>query len=1039
MPAVYTTEDRAFIGHDLPGICNRAIFCTNTPTSLLAGDRPVLRLIRYATLLGTLRLWVDTADGPLYLEDFASVKCSYRANLAEWELHDSRCPACICLSAGAPEGVEGFALRVQADAPVSLGWRFGGIYTFDDWHWNLTAGKQTELAAADTPAAWYADNAVTLTDGVFKLSAQNGSEGSGIDLAKTTYSEVYLRSSGPACAGENLPCAEGTLAVAPGTDGFIAAGRTVPAAPQEAFAAVLRRHETLQNVFCSRTPDAFLDAQMAVLSAEIDGAWYGQYTVHSNTTWNAPYLGWCNRFGNLLGGWIDRVRTEVAYYCGYVNTTNDLRGAQADPDIKYTVAAKDSRFYGIGHVDRHQMMYNMQTQFFDQAVFAWRMTADETLADLLRRALPYHTRWQDECFDPDNDGLYESVINTWPTDAVWYNGGGSCEETCYAYRSHQAALELAEAVGDTAEAAYHKERIAMIRRGFKEKLWLKDVGYPAMYVEAGGHGRAHRSAWLYNSFMPVDMDLLDPFEAAMCLDYPRWALENVPMPGGGKMLWISNWVPSIWSVRECSGGENFQQAYACFKAGFVDEGCALLSGTLRKEPDVFDMNISPGSIASESASLLARAVICGLHGFRADYPNGNVTIAPQYPAAWENAAIDTALFGCEYRRSGNRITYRFRLAQKAKNIRLVFPLPAAAITGLQGAAYGAVLPGFGSRSVELLLHDTDGGEVSFVLVDPYTPAKPMDIACAPGEVLTPVVDGVTKVYDPQGVLAESAVKDGCATLRLRDDMDGAHMVFLCIGSGEDALWQILRLAMSPTAAHLACREKCRPAPAQDRCEPLALSLPDDVRTIFRQNYYEPRTTMRLSIGSDGYTPWNFPYDRIETPTIGMEKADAVVTDREGAPYRIGSGENNIAFTSLYPQWPDKVTLPVGRKARAVKLLVCGSTNPMQIGIANGVLRFTYTDGSTEELELVNPDNFWALCPYNKPFNNDGKADYDYERDGFCLPETPPDLIHLGENCRAVSLAWQLAEGKELASVTLETLSQEVVIGLMAVTLVDPIA
>jgi len=48
-----------------------------------------------------------------------------------------------------------------------------------------------------------------------------------------------------------------------------------------------------------------------------------------------------------------------------------------------------------------------------------------------------------DCFDPDDDGLYESYINTLPTDSVWYNGGGSVEESSYAYSGHLAAMDMA--------------------------------------------------------------------------------------------------------------------------------------------------------------------------------------------------------------------------------------------------------------------------------------------------------------------------------------------------------------------------------------------------------------------------------------------------------------------------------------------------------------------------------------------------------------------------------------------------------------------
>ena len=1054
MSTRYLPENLAFTASDLPFVCNRPLFCANSPTSVLAGDRPLLRLIRYGTLLGTLRLWLETDSGIRYLDEFSSIKFTYRANLAQWELRDPQCPGLIRISTGAPADTEGFAVHLEADAPVQVCWRFGGIHTFEESHWNLTCHDPEVIGYADTPAEWYAGNTVTCEEGLFTLKATNGSEGSGVmDIngasarTSTSDSTVFLRCSQSAAIDSSLHCVCGKLTLAPDADGWIAAGRTVPEEPQQAFLSALRRHEQLSNIFVSRTPDAYLDTDMASVSAEIDGAWYGQYTVHSNQSWNAPYLGWCNRFGNMLGGWIDRVVTEVEYYCGFINKTNDLRSGDGDPDLRYTEAGPNSRFYGIGHVDQHQFMYNMQTQFFDQAVFAWRMTNDPRLSKLLREALEYHTLWQDECFDSDNDGLYESYINTWPTDSVWYNGGGSCEETCYAYRAHQAALELAEAAGDTAAAERHRSRLALIMDGFKNKLWLKDAGYPAMYVEDGGHARAHRSAWLYNSFMPVDMDMVDEFEAAMCLDYPRWALENVCEPTCGKQLWISNWVPAIWSVRQKSDGENFQQAYACFKAGFAREGYELLTGALHAggfgapfdpaDPEPF----KPCSTASEGASLLARAVICGLHGYRPDMPNDRAVITPQYPQDWDHASLDTSYFHCSYRRSGDTVSYSFRMAQPVGHLELVFPLYADGITGLTGASSYSILPGFGGRKLCLTLTDTDSGEIRFTLVNPSAAVEALEFACAPGDTVAVALAGVTAVYDPQEILSAHSIIDTGASLQLRKDMDGEHTVFLKCGDGDETWWQIVHLQLSATAEELAHKARTAPDLTGSSYLPLEVKqLTDDVRTIFRQNYYTPRDHIHLSVGADGYSPWTFSHWKLSIPEIALDAAGTTVTDRDGAPYRIGSLSNNIAFTSLYPNWPDSVTVPVDRCARAVKALVCGSTNPMQIAIANAVLRFRYSDGSEETLELVNPDNFWSLCAYEGAPSEKGQGtvnDYSYEHDAFCLPETPPDTVELGHQCRAVSLTWQLAEGKKLESVTLETLSQEIVVGLMALTLVDP--
>ena len=64
------------------------------------------------------------------------------------------------------------------------------------------------------------------------------------------------------------------------------------------------------------------------------------------------------------------------------------------------------------------------------------------------------------------------------------------------------------------------------------------------------------------------------------------------------------------------------------------------------------------------------------------------------------------------------------------------------------------------------------------------------------------------------------------------------------------------------------------------------------------------------------------------------------------------------------------------------------------------------------------------------------VDHDYVRDGFALPKVPPTTVQLGKNCRGIVLGWHLRPGVALDSVTLETLLQEVVIGLMGLTVMN---
>ena len=239
------------------------------------------------------------------------------------------------------------------------------------------------------------------------------------------------------------------------------------------------------------------------------------------------------------------------------------------------------------------------------------------------------------------------------------------------------------------------------------------------------------------------------------------------------------------------------------------------------------------------------------------------------------------------------------------------------------------------------------------------------------------------------------------------------------------------------AAHAARTPREVPGGSAWECLDLGQALNGDVRTIFKQQYLLPRPkTCSVRLGTDGYSAWTFPHWREGPPEIGLDLLEPLASGRgrirttQGAFFLRPADGRNIAFTSLWDNWPREVRVPVNRAATSAWLLVCGSTFPMQTRIANARILFRYRDGATETLDLVPPLNFWCLCPW-------GGLDYDPTTEAFSLPAVPPPSVQLGRNCRAMVISWTLRPGIELADVTLETLSQDVVIGLMGVSLAGP--
>ena len=165
----------------------------------------------------------------------------------------------------------------------------------------------------------------------------------------------------------------------------------------------------------------------------------------------------------------------------------------------------------------------------------------------------------------------------------------------------------------------------------------------------------------------------------------------------------------------------------------------------------------------------------------------------------------------------------------------------------------------------------------------------------------------------------------------------------------------------------------------------------------------------------------------------------------GVPFRTPANGQNIAYTSLWDNYPDSITIPLGGHAASAYLLMAGSTNHMQSRIENALVVAAYADGTADTLRLVNPDNW---CPIEQDYFVDGMAFHttaprpiriafgtgtvsrDLGRE-FCMDEVYGRPIPGGA---AQMLRMPLDAAKELRSLTLRTLSNDVVVGLMAVTL-----
>ena len=229
---------------------------------------------------------------------------------------------------------------------------------------------------------------------------------------------------------------------------------------------------------------------------------------------------------------------------------------------------------------------------------------------------------------------------------------------------------------------------------------------------------------------------------------------------------------------------------------------------------------------------------------------------------------------------------------------------------------------------------------------------------------------------------------------------------------------------------------------------LATFFNDKVTQIFKNKYLSPRpVATTLQLPWQGIGDWPHPHENFEVNDSGLRKLAGIKNEivlpigiRFSSPG--DTTKNNILFTSQWDNYPKTVTIPLSGNASHAYFLMAGSTNTMQSQLTNGAIIVQYADGTADSLVLRNPESWWPI-------------DQDYFTDGFAftLHEPRPVRVHLktgkivsGEESKAKYNGKKIDGGaatvldmlvdpeKELKSLTLKAIANDVVIGMMGLSL-----
>ena len=225
-----------------------------------------------------------------------------------------------------------------------------------------------------------------------------------------------------------------------------------------------------------------------------------------------------------------------------------------------------------------------------------------------------------------------------------------------------------------------------------------------------------------------------------------------------------------------------------------------------------------------------------------------------------------------------------------------------------------------------------------------------------------------------------------------------------------------------------------------------------VSDVFNQEYLTPRPKgPTLQLPKHGIGNWCYPNLDVKIDDSGLRqiaKNNNQITIPQGILFQTPSNADskNIAFTSMWDNFPDRISIPLSGKASHLYLMMAGTTNPMQSRFVNGELIVHYTDGTSEMLQLKNPENWWPI-----------EQDYFIDDLAFKMDAPKPPRVYLKSGIisrtfddfksikgfsnyavdggAATILDLPLNKNKTLKNITLKSIANDVVIGLMSATLV----
>lgn len=1063
---------------------NRALYGTHSGFRVETSDVPEFALY-LPRMGGNLSFYLQVNQKTLALNDAAYIESRYRPGSRLYTIKDPMLgKGVIHITVLAMSDAEGMIIRFETkniSRHVKLAWRFGGAS-------NQRFRREGDLGV-DPPDSFYfktencRTNVYTIHENTFvlKFGTNQSRTLTGIFPPKAQLST------------DSLPALHGNMLLAKREVYYMAikvptSESTFPSNSkewtsynklQQQFQAAENVRQTIANSLKINTPDPFFNTLGPTIAIAADGIWDGTVWLHGAVGWRMPLNGWRASYTGDVLGWHQRSRVHFNAYAASQVTNVEPIYPHPNMDTLLNLARAEKKWgtqmYSNGYIARNpnrndQMHhYDMNLAYIDALLWHFNWVGDLEYVKKMWPVLTLHLAWQKRNFDPDGDGLYNAYCCIWASDALYYNSGGVTHASAYNYRAHKMAAEIALKIGE--DPSPFQRESEKILQAVNRILWIPEKGHWAEFIDFMGDKIRHESAAIWTIYHALDSDVHNPLQAYQASRYVDTQIPHIEVKAEGvesgkyHVISTTNWLPYAWSINNVAIAEMNHMALAYWQAGRKEKAFNLMKSSML---DNMYIGSSPGNIGQISyydaargecyrdfgdpIGIKSRAVVQGLFGILPDAMNNRLVIKPGFPSEWNHASIENATVGYQFKRNQKKSRYVIQQNfSKLLHTELIVQVLHERVRSVkvngnptQWNAYFGVC---GQASILIPIPPLAHATVEIVEAGKKLDTNIAQFELYNGQALSfSTPNTISQWKDPQGILSDVSNNPNGFSAKVRGTP--GHRTFFLQQKQGNMVW------IQPVHVEIKSESKPFLPPFinvnSERCEmiPLEKYFNDEVTNLFKNQYWSPRSPFTtLQIPLQGIGEWCHPHLTANIDDTGLRHlaSENSIATPFGFRFRTPAKGKNIAFASRWDNYPDRFTVALSGKASKAYLMMAGTTNHMQCHIVNGYIVVNYTDGSADTLQLINPENW---CPIEQDFFVDNKA--------FQLKTPRPYRIHLKSGLisnnmeealnitgvygrridggAGILLEMNLQPEKTLKSLSVVSKANEVIIGLMALTL-----